>query len=209
MSERICSKCGESKPETTEFFRKRGTNNRGGLRPDCRDCCAKRDRAYYAQNYQTKIRAYRKANAEQIAAYMASYMPNYYRTENGRAAIRKAQLAYTATLAGRLSQVMAQQRRKARVAGQLGEFTKTDWAACLAAFDRLCAYCGEPGLLTQEHVLPISRGGLHDRSNVVPACRSCNCQKFSKLLDEWYPLQPFFSEERLMRIADYLGALVG
>ena len=41
----------------------------------------------------------------------------------------------------------------------------------------VCAYCGGhfPELeLTVEHILPVSRGGRHEWTNVVTACRSCN-----------------------------------
>lgn len=208
MTERICSKCGESKPETLEFFGRRGTNDRGGLRPDCRECRKKVERDYYSRNYKTKIRASRKANAEKIAAYQAVYMSAYQRSENGKAARKRAIQAYMQTPAGHLSQVMGQQRYRARKAGVAGQFTLQDWLACVSAFGYSCAYCGVRGPLTQEHVEPISRGGLHDRSNIVPACGSCNSQKFSTPVDEWYPRQPFFSEDRLVRILDYLGVMV-
>jgi 5-methylcytosine-specific restriction endonuclease McrA len=44
----------------------------------------------------------------------------------------------------------------------------------------LCLYCGEEfreGLLTRDHVTPLSRGGLDSWSNVVTACQACNTRK--------------------------------
>ena len=51
----------------------------------------------------------------------------------------------------------------------------------------LCAYCGSQfpeSELTVEHILPVSRGGRHEWTNVVSACRSCNTRKGSRLPEE-------------------------
>ncbi len=50
-----------------------------------------------------------------------------------------------------------------------------------------CQYCGtrqEPGHLTIDHVLPISRGGDTSWENCVVACRSCNWKKGSRTPEE-------------------------
>ena len=58
----------------------------------------------------------------------------------------------------------------------------------LFARDRhVCAYCGGhyPELeLTVEHILPVSRGGRHEWTNVVTACRSCNTRKGNRRPEE-------------------------
>jgi 5-methylcytosine-specific restriction endonuclease McrA len=51
----------------------------------------------------------------------------------------------------------------------------------LFARDRhICGYCGQQFTedeLTVEHILPVSRGGQYEWTNVVTACRSCNTRK--------------------------------
>ena len=58
----------------------------------------------------------------------------------------------------------------------------------LFARDRhVCAYCGghfHELELTVEHILPVSRGGRHDWTNVVTACRSCNTRKGNRRPEE-------------------------
>ncbi|MCV2395097.1 HNH endonuclease [Actinotalea sp. M2MS4P-6] len=46
-----------------------------------------------------------------------------------------------------------------------------------------CAYCEGPAD-TVDHVLPRSRGGAHEWTNVVAACRRCNHRKADRLLSE-------------------------
>jgi 5-methylcytosine-specific restriction endonuclease McrA len=52
---------------------------------------------------------------------------------------------------------------------------------------QVCAYCGghfSEGELTVEHILPVSRGGRHEWTNVVTACRSCNTRKGNRRPEE-------------------------
>ena len=53
----------------------------------------------------------------------------------------------------------------------------------------LCAYCGKqitnPDDLTQDHQLPLSRGGQTKASNLVPACIHCNREKGMLTADEY------------------------
>lgn len=61
------------------------------------------------------------------------------------------------------------------------DLTTTQWLAIQAAYNHRCAYCGEKKPLTQDHVVPISKGGDHTASNIVPACLSCNASKGARL----------------------------
>lgn len=72
-------------------------------------------------------------------------------------------------------------------------------------FGNRCAYCGSNGYMELEHVVPISKGGAHDISNIVPACHGCNASKRTRPMEEWYRVQPFFSEIRLRRIQRITG----
>lgn len=67
--------------------------------------------------------------------------------------------------------------------------TLLEWKEILEKFNHKCAYCGEPPeegtWLELEHLIPLTRGGLHRKHNVVPACGACNKQKGAKTLDEF------------------------
>jgi 5-methylcytosine-specific restriction endonuclease McrA len=53
--------------------------------------------------------------------------------------------------------------------------------------DCTCQYCGErfdPKHLTCDHIVPKSRGGITEWSNIVTSCTRCNLRKGDKLPDE-------------------------
>ena len=81
----------------------------------------------------------------------------------------------------RAAQMAGGQRYWAHRRGAKGWVTAKEWRAILESYGGRCAYCGSPGR-TQDHVVPISRGGTHTADNVVPACRSCNSRKRDKIL---------------------------
>jgi len=56
--------------------------------------------------------------------------------------------------------------------------TREQWKAIKVAYNNRCAYCGcKHQKLTQDHVIPLSKGGGYTVGNIVPACISCNSRK--------------------------------
>lgn len=71
--------------------------------------------------------------------------------------------------------------------------------------DYRCQYCGRASAelkpresLTRDHLIPMSRGGLNEWTNVVTACSGCNTRKANRLPDEigmhplHAPVEPHF-----------------
>jgi 5-methylcytosine-specific restriction endonuclease McrA len=49
-----------------------------------------------------------------------------------------------------------------------------------------CTYCGDAeGPFECDHVVPTSRGGCNDETNLTTACKPCNASKKDKLVEEW------------------------
>lgn len=84
----------------------------------------------------------------------------------------------------------AKRRRAAKLQAPINDFTHEQWILLQATFRHCCAYCGKPakGHLTQDHIQPLSQGGSHTLSNIVPACRPCNSKKGVK--GPLIPIQP-------------------
>ena len=60
------------------------------------------------------------------------------------------------------------------------------------SFGGLCAYCRSARATTLDHIKPRSQGGENLRSNLVPACQSCNHSKGSENWLVWYQRQEFY-----------------
>jgi 5-methylcytosine-specific restriction endonuclease McrA len=58
--------------------------------------------------------------------------------------------------------------------------------------DAPCVYCGG-AQESRDHVVPVSRGGLHTRANMVPACHRCNHLKSDQLPDVFFERHPKFA----------------
>lgn len=97
------------------------------------------------------------------------------------------------------------QRRAVQASVPINDFTEDDWSKILESFDKKCSYCGRRTKLEQEHIVPITKGGSHTMTNIIPACKSCNSSKRQRLLDNWYPLQPFYEKEREDKILKWMG----
>lgn len=80
----------------------------------------------------------------------------------------------------------ARHRAAARRSVPGNGLTGSQWTALVHRFGDGCAYCGaRAGKLTQDHVVPISRGGHNTEGNIVPACAPCNREKADRFVAEW------------------------
>ena len=73
----------------------------------------------------------------------------------------------------------------------------------MALFGHQCAYCGNNGKITIDHVVALSRGGLDAAVNIIPACVKCNSSKNARAVEKWYKSQDFFNEARWLMIQSH------
>ena len=195
LSTKRCTKCGVEKPRASFSV---DSSKALGLKSWCKTCMVESAKASAKRNpdkVRKHQRAWKKRNPDKIRAQgkidkrrsykrpgekMRADVSRYY-AEN-----REAIAARRATPEGRRKRVIAQQRREARKRNQGGSgVTRAQWEEVLEDHDHACAYCGSDGPLHMDHVTPISRGGSHDASNVVPACQPCNSSKNDRTVEEW------------------------
>lgn len=65
--------------------------------------------------------------------------------------------------------------------GNKGYVSADQWQEILDAHDNRCAKCGYSGDLDIDHIIPISKGGMHTPENIQPLCRLCNMAKSDRL----------------------------
>jgi 5-methylcytosine-specific restriction endonuclease McrA len=95
------------------------------------------------------------------------------------------------------SRVTKDANRRARLLGAIGSHTTAEWLEKCALLGNLCIYCGEGKPLTRDHKIPLSRGGTNSIDNIVPACRSCNSRKGTRLLSSNF-VDPLRSPEQTL-----------
>jgi hypothetical protein len=160
--------------ECREAWRKKYRQNN-------RDKERKRNRRFYAENKEQirqrylknrekrleQMRQYQKENYPRLLEYWRQYHKEH--PEPGREKCR---------------------RRRARKLGQVGKFDLWMVRYYRYAQENKCCYCGEqmrkgvrngdPCKETLEHIIPLSKGGLHCWTNTSLACWRCNCRKQDK-----------------------------
>lgn len=149
-----CSLCEEIKP-VAEF--NRATHHWHGLASRCRDCDRGKASAYYRANREQALKVsaeWALANPEKRRQIARDHARRFRRAHPERARARK---------------------------------DRTDFDAILAEHGLVCHICGDPidpADLHFDHVIPLSRGGAHDRTNIRPAHSRCNLRKGTKLMEE-------------------------
>lgn len=184
---KVCSKCQEEKTLNKFYKQERG---KYGVRANCKDCQdkaikpirkAQTQRLYQRRKDEilAKQREYRRSEAGQANRRQTKLK---YRNQNTEQ-IRLYQKAYRGAPENRTKLVVHRQRREALRRGAEGTYTADEWRALCDHYGNKCLACGEPKPLTVDHVIPLSKGGSNDISNLQPLCGSCNSIKRDKAID--------------------------
>lgn len=121
-----------------------------------------------------KIRYYYKRYIETHRDKQLEYQRTYYTTHHEKLIIYR-RIHKNTILA---TQRIIGARYQARKRNLKATLTKEQWVAIIKAYKSRCAYCGiKSTKLTQDHVIPVSKGGSYTPDNIVPACLPCNSRK--------------------------------
>ena len=181
---KVCTKCGEEKPATAEFW----PTHQGKLKTPCRACKLEYLRVWQEANREHRLdyaRQYRNDHPELIAERNRQQYESNREQRIARARAYRAEYPdRVAACNRRYSQahpdvILAHSRnRKARVRGAEGSHTAADITAQYKRQNGRCFYCHETlDKYHVDHVVPLALGGSNGPENLVVACASCNQAK--------------------------------
>lgn len=171
---KTCTRCGESKELGLFEVAKRNRNGRGSR---CKACVSALTSKWIKENPDKRREQSardRDSHREQRRAAANERYRHLMDTDPER--VRRQRREWAKTPKGIIANRAA---RHARRGAPLTQESREWW---LSLIDPECRYCGEPATEI-DHIVPISKGGTGELSNLVPACRSCNASKGDRELD--------------------------
>ena len=208
---KICTKCHMEK-ELTEFYKNKA--GKYGVKATCKSCdklycqenaeyIAERTKQYCNDNREyisKRMKKWKEDNQEYLAIYMQQWRKDnavdhkkydkQYREENKeQIAMRMKQWAQTPK--GKAAIKAAKHNRRAAKLSAKGNHTSAEILGLFELQSGVCPYCKVKLHKTKrnsfhvDHILPLSKGGSNDISNIQLLCPKCNMSKHDKLPEEF------------------------
>lgn len=173
-----------------------------------------KQKEYYQKNKERKIeyaKGYAKQNKEKIREMqrkyslenrkqLNAYHKKYYAENKDR--ITEVNNKWKQKNPDKVKMIRAKRRNNKKMVKT--DLTIDEWYGNEAKFNNKCAYCGGKYNLEKDHIIPLAKCGGFTKSNIIPACRRCNASKKNSDLDIWYPMQPFYDEEKHKKIKKHM-----
>ena len=204
---KTCRACHEEKP-FTEFYRRK--DSRDGYQYECKSCHNVRLKAWYVDHREeakarTKgwnaehpeirravMRSYREEHKEASRVYDREYKGTHQERgkllaslwyakhkEENNASCRRWKQDHP----DRVRE--SNRKRRTLKMGAVGGHTQQGWDLLKARYGFTCPRCHrtEPDIsLTEDHIVPLSQGGMDSIDNIQPLCRRCNSAKSTQTI---------------------------
>ena len=176
----------------------------------------------YREEHKEEIKEYKENNKEKLSEYNKIYQKQYCKEhkeekkeydkiykEEHKEEIKEYQKQYYEE--NKYKYFNYRNKRRSKLENQGRGITKEQWYEMMNFFNWCCAYSGEylggednKNIRSIDHIIALDNEGLNEPWNCVPMLKSYNCQKHTKDMEEWYKQQPYFSEERLIKIYQWI-----
>lgn len=182
MKTKICTKCNKEKP-LTEFHKQKF--GKLGVKASCKECCNKYRQQYYIEYKDREISYNKKYSKEVFQVKHPDYLKEYskqYRIDNP-----KYHKEHIETNRSRYNNYWSRRRARkinATVAWANQEIIKAIYKEC----SELNALYGKPARFHVDHIIPLSKGGLHVENNLVIVSAEENLSKNNRVPTN--PIEP-------------------
>lgn len=171
-----CTKCGQTKL-LTEFSK--NSEHSDGLASNCRKCVYENEKKWKKKNPEkvsARQKRWRDANRESQIVRCKEWR------DNNQAYTKEYDKEYRQT--HKQERAILQRNRKARERQSGVKITAQEWVNLKDKYGNKCLCCGRNDtVLAMDHVVPLSKGGIHSIDNIQPLCKSCNSHKSDKIID--------------------------
>lgn len=209
MNTRVCSECKIEKPFHS-FCKDK--NRVGGISYMCRQCHKLKGQLYYEINkdkIRAKHRDYARSHKEdQKKRHLAWYNKNKEKKQkqnkewarnnpkrfkeivsewakNNSSKRNVSTKKWKNSVKGKIAVSEYNRKTKIKRKNIHGYHSAQQWADLKRNHNYMCVCCWkiEPLIkLTRDHIVPVSKGGTDDISNIQPLCQSCNSRKKTKTI---------------------------
>ncbi len=154
---KFCTKC--KKIKTLSYFSK-NKSCFDGYRHYCKEC----DKKHYERYDPEKRKKYHIDNKEK-----ENYSNKQWKVKNPEKVRRYNRIH--------------ERNRRAHKLKNGGIFTLKEWECLVWYYNDKCLCCKQIKFLEVDHIIPITKGGNSNISNLQPLCRSCNSTKRTTIID--------------------------
>jgi 5-methylcytosine-specific restriction endonuclease McrA len=208
LDRKTCKGCGVEKALHAFYAAARNSDGRMGK---CKACVKARVREnrrerleQYARYERSRAnllhrvearRAYQEAHKEEISEYkkrwrrenaqmVALRSREHYERHKDEIVARSKKWAEDNPEKVGLAKADNRRKRRAAKHTSLGSFTAKEFKELCEGYDNKCLSCGVTGVVLEvDHVVPLTKGGSDDISNIQPLCGICNRRKFVDIVD--------------------------
>lgn len=160
-----CTHCEKTKPISEFGEDKRKLN---GYQSQCRACINELRRTKYAEKIEKRRLEYRQEHLEEIHKRDKARMKQWIKDNPGKHRANCHRRQYREELAGPY-------------------YTGEQWQTLLDICGNKCLACGSTENIEADHVIPVSKGGSNNISNIQPLCMSCNRSKHNNHNTDYRP----------------------
>lgn len=183
----LCKKCNQDK--SLELMRS-DSSKKSGYKNCCKECDAIDSKNRYHNTsdkfkYVEKSKRYRDKNIELCRERDRTKRETLIKQEGENFYVRKRKSISKHYENNKDYYLERNKKRRALKANSNGSHTKEQREALYKRQNNRCNICLKENTLTMDHIIPLSRNGSNDISNIQGLCSFCNTSKGKKLMKEY------------------------